>query len=181
MLLTRKPRLFILKLSTLNDLVSRSVDMGFSIESRMFGHALYTMSCMNDETLRKKFEFFRSWEFTEQECIEMFRRAPALLRSSEEKFKLGLEFYLNTVKFERTVLLHNPTILMHNMQDRVIPRYRVLQILKSKRLFKKEPSFLKVITMTEGKFLDGFILSFPDDAEALSVSYKGHTLQEVEE
>ena len=181
MLLMRQPRLFASKQSTLKDLVSRVVDMGFSIESRMFVHALYTISCLNDKTIRKKFELFQSQGFTEQECIEMFKRAPALLRASEEKLKLGMEFYMNTIKFERTLLVHRPTILMNSIKDRVIPRYRVLQILKSKRLLKKEPSFFKVLDLTDGEFLDKFISRFPDDAEELLVGYKGHILQEVDE
>lgn len=181
MLLTRQPRLFVIKQSTLKDLVSRAVDMGFSIESRMLVYALYTISCLRDETLRKKFELFRSWGFTEQECIEMFRRTPGLLRASEEKLKLGMEFFMNTMKFEKTLLVHRPTILMLSMEDRVIPRYRVLQILKSKRLLKREPSFINVLSLTDEEFLDKFISRFADDAEELLVAYKGHSLQEVDE
>lgn len=104
-----------------------------------------------------------------------------MLRASEEKLKLGMEFFMNTIKFEKTLLVHRPTILMLSMEDRVIPRYRVLQILKSKRLLKREPSFINVLSLTDEEFLDKFISRFADDAEELLVAYKGHTLQEVDE
>ncbi|GMP26259.1 hypothetical protein CsSME_00002778 [Camellia sinensis var. sinensis] len=181
MLLTRQPRLFVLPESKLRDLVLRVLDMGFSIESRMLVHALYTVSCMTGETFNRKLELFRSFGFSESECMEMFRRTPGLLRTSEDKLRVGIEFFLNDIKFERSVLVHRPNCLMHSMEERVIPRYRVLQVMKSKGLLKKMPSLIHVLSLTEEEFLAKFISKFRDDAEELLVAYKGHLLDSSEE
>ncbi|KAF2320969.1 hypothetical protein GH714_032265 [Hevea brasiliensis] len=95
MLLKRQPRLFVMQESRLRDLVSRVLNMGFSINSRMLVHALYTVSCLSDETFERKFGILKSYGFSEYECIEMFRKAPGLLRTSKEKLKLGIDFFLN--------------------------------------------------------------------------------------
>ncbi|KAJ9159620.1 hypothetical protein P3X46_025117 [Hevea brasiliensis] len=176
MLLKRQPRLFVMQESRLRDLVSRVLNMGFSINSRMLVHALYTVSCLSDETFERKFGILKSYGFSEYECIEMFRKAPGLLRTSKEKLKLGIDFFLNVVKFKKEVLLHNPTYLMHSMEERVIPRYKVLEIMKSKKIFKKEPSFINVLHLTEEEFLQKFISRFPDDALELLIVYKGNIL-----
>ncbi|KAF3964978.1 hypothetical protein CMV_010791 [Castanea mollissima] len=126
MLLTRQPWLFVIQENKLRGLVSRVLEMGFVVNSRMLVYAVYTVSCMSHETFIRKLDFIRSSGFSSDECMEMFRKAPGLLRTSEEKLKLGIEFFMNTIKLER-----------------------VLQIMKSKRLLKKEPSFLHMLNLTE--------------------------------
>ena len=63
----------------------------------------------------------------------------------------------------------------------MIPRYRVLQIMKSKRLLKKEPSFLHMLNLTEEVFLTKFIVKFSDHTEELLVAYKGRLLDSSSE
>ncbi|KAH7860632.1 hypothetical protein Vadar_015893 [Vaccinium darrowii] len=176
MLLKKRPWLFFVSETALRDLVSRVVDMGFSVDSRMLVHAMCTVSGMSAETCRRKIELFRTFGFSEDECMDMFRRAPGLLGTSEGKLKFGMEFFLYDVKLERSALFSWPTCLMYSMGERIIPRYRVLQVMKGKRLLKKEPSLLNVLDLSEEKFLEKFILRFRDDAEELLVAYKGNPL-----
>ncbi|KAL4644173.1 hypothetical protein ACB092_02G145100 [Castanea dentata] len=176
MLLTRQPWLFVIQENKLRGLVSRVLHMGFVVNSRMLVYAVYTVSCMSHETFIRKLDFIRSSGFSSDECMEMFRKSPGLLRTSEEKLKLGIEFFMNTIKLERSVLIRLPSCLMFSMEERVIPRYRVLQIMKSKRLLKKEPSFLHMLNLTEEVFLTKFIAKFSDHTEELLVAYKGHLL-----
>ena len=79
----------------------------------------------------------------------MFRRAPVMLRASKEKLKVGIEFFLNTAEFKKSVLIQSPSLLMLGMEKRVIPRYMVFQVLKLKKLFEKEPSFYKMVRFTK--------------------------------
>ncbi|KAL5767243.1 hypothetical protein ACOSQ2_014026 [Xanthoceras sorbifolium] len=176
MLLKRQPRIFIMEDSKLKGLVSRVSDLGFSVDSRMFVHGLHTVSGLSEETFGKKLDLFRSFGFTKDEYMRMFRRAPVLPRVSEKKLKLGFEFFLNKAELSKEVLVRAPWCLMLSIEERVIPRYEVLQILKSKRLLKKEPSFISVLNFTEEEFLEKFVSRFRDDAEELLVAYKGHLL-----
>ncbi|XAR49685.1 hypothetical protein NMG60_11032955 [Bertholletia excelsa] len=175
MLLTRQPHLFVMRNSALRDLVLRVSDLGFSFNSRMLVHALYTVSCLSPEAFSRKLELFTSFGFSDAETREMFIRAPALLRTSEEKLMVGLKFFLDDLKFERSVLVHWPTSLMYST-ERTISRYGVLQLIKSKGLLKNENSFVAVLSMSEQKFLDKFIFRFKDNAEELLFVYKGHLL-----
>jgi mTERF domain-containing protein len=142
----------------------------------MLVHGLYTVSCMSNETFMRKLELFRSSGFSSNECMEMFRKQPGLLRASEEKLKLGIEFFMNTIKMEKSALVRLPVSFMYDLEARVIPRYMVLEILKSKRLLKREPSFIHTLNISEEKFLAKFIAKFRDHAEELLVAYKGHLL-----
>ncbi|KAK1591963.1 hypothetical protein Q3G72_016750 [Acer saccharum] len=177
MLLKRQPRIFIMEESKLRRLGSRVSDLGFSVDSRMFVHGLQTVSGLSEETFSKKLELFRSFEFTKEEYMRMFRRAPVLPRVSEKKLKSGLNFFLNKAEFGKEMLIRAPWCLMLSIEERVIPRYEVLQILKLKRLLKKEPSFINVLNFSEEEFLEKFVGKFRDDVEELLVAYKGHLLE----
>lgn len=91
--------------------------MSFPIDSRMLVHALYTLSCMSDETIKRKFELFQSFWFTKVECLDMFKRAPRLFRVSESELYLGIEFFLNIVKFDKDVLVRRLTCLMLSLEE----------------------------------------------------------------
>ncbi|XP_022774093.1 uncharacterized protein LOC111316395 [Durio zibethinus] len=174
-LLTRQPRIFRMRESALRDLVARVVDMGFSTDSRMLVHAIHTLSCLSEQTFKKKCELLKTFGFSDNDCLVMFRRTPGVFRVSEEKMKLGIEFFLNVAKFDKNVLVSRPIFLMSSLEDRVIPRYQVLQIIKSKKLLKTDRSFLYILEYTENKFLE-FISRFPDDVEELLMAYKAHLL-----
>ncbi|KAI8536102.1 hypothetical protein RHMOL_Rhmol10G0230100 [Rhododendron molle] len=89
MLLKKQPRLFFISETALRDLLSRVLDMGFSVDSGMFVHAVSTVGGMSAETFSRKFELYRSFGFSEEECMDMFRRALVLLAVSEGKLKLA--------------------------------------------------------------------------------------------
>ncbi|WRX08051.1 Transcription termination factor [Theobroma cacao] len=179
-LLRRQPRIFRMRESALRDLVSRVLDMGFSTDSRMLVHAVHTMNRLSEQTLKKKWELLKSFGFSENDCLDMFRKAPGLFRPSEEKMKLGIVFFMSIAKVDRNVLVSRPHLWMNSLEDRVIPRYRVWQIIKLKKLLKKEPSFLNLLDYKEREFLQ-FISSFTDDVEELLMAYKAHLLHTSEE
>lgn len=181
MLLMKQPWIFVMAGSDLRDLVSKVLDMGFSVNSRMLVHALFTVNCMKNDKLTRKFELFKSFGFSEAEYMEMFRRLPSVFRTSEETLKFKLEFFMNTIKIDKTSISRYPINLMLNMEERVIPRYRVLQIIKSKKLVETQPRFFHLLCLREDKFLEKFISRFTANTEELLVAYKGHNLEPVEE
>ncbi|KAL5751747.1 hypothetical protein ACOSQ2_022254 [Xanthoceras sorbifolium] len=176
-LLKTKPRLFLTEESKLRDLVLRVSDMGFSFHSKQFVYGLCIVSSLSKETFDRKLELLRSFGFTNNEAMEMFRKQSMMFGKSEEQLKLQLDFFMNKIELNKEVLIRAPCCLTYSLAERVIPRYRVMQILKSKRLLlKKEPSFVSVLILSEEKFLEKFVAMFRDDAEELLVAYRGHLL-----
>ncbi|KAH7860282.1 hypothetical protein Vadar_011636 [Vaccinium darrowii] len=103
MLLKRRPSLMFRREQSLKNIVSRVSDMGFPIGSRMLVHAVDVVGGTSVETFNRKIELYSTFGFSADECMEMFRRAPTLLGTSEGKLKLGMEFFLNEVKLERNL------------------------------------------------------------------------------
>ncbi|CAH9146576.1 unnamed protein product [Cuscuta epithymum] len=175
-LFRRQPSIFALSLPKLKELVSRVVELGVLTDSRMLAHGLHSLSCISSETFKRKLGLFKSYGFSEEECMRMFSRSPALLRTSERKIRFGVDFFLNTIELERSLLIARPSVLMLSMEERVVPRYRVLNLLKAKKLLKKEPSFFEALSSTEGCFVEKYIAKFPAEAEELLSAYKAHLL-----
>uniref|UniRef100_M1A7E2 Uncharacterized protein n=1 Tax=Solanum tuberosum TaxID=4113 RepID=M1A7E2_SOLTU len=53
------------------------------------------------------------------------------------------------------------------MKERVIPRYQVFQLIKSKKLMKKDPTFYDMMCLTEHLFLEKYVSRFTEIAEEL--------------
>ncbi|XP_058186996.1 transcription termination factor MTEF1, chloroplastic-like [Rhododendron vialii] len=158
------------------DLISRVLDMGFFVDSRMLVHVVHAVCSISGETFSRKIELFRNFGFSEEECMDMVRRTPALLIVSEGKLKLGIDFFLKEVKLGRNALVSYPICLMFSMEKRVVPRYRVLRVIMSKGLLQKEPSLSYLLTISEVEFLGRFISRFPDDGKEILEIYKGDLL-----
>ncbi|XP_010530413.1 PREDICTED: transcription termination factor MTERF5, chloroplastic-like [Tarenaya hassleriana] len=175
-LLKKQPRLLISEENKLRVYVSRALDLGFSVNSGMLAHAVHALSCLSEKTFDRKMKTFLDHGFSEDQTREMIRRAPGLVRCSTDKLKLGMEFYMETMGIKRETLVKRPCMLMHSMEERVIPRVKVLQVLRGKGLLKKkEPSVLEMLQLSEKDFLEKFISRFGDEHTMdLLVAYKGH-------
>ena len=171
--MTRQPRLLIMGELEVRKLVSRLLEIGFRIDSRMFVHGLYTLSCLSEESFRRKVELFESFGFSEDEVLGMFRKAPGLFRTSGGKLRGGIEFFMNVVGFEKELLVRRPTVLMLSLEERVIPRYNVLNVMMEKKLLKKRPKFSNVTWLPEAEFLEKYVLKNRDYGEELLLVYKG--------
>jgi len=177
LILIKNSRILIAPQSRIRDYVLQAEKLGFHQNSRMFVHAFHTLCCLSHKTFRKKLDLIQRFGFSNDESLQMFKKAPPMLRVSEKKLKAGIEFFLDTVMLPKSALVNRPMVLMYSMEDRVFPRFRVFQLLKSQNLCKKVPSFLYVLNLSEDMFLERFISKFKENAEALLIAYTGHCLE----
>ncbi|KAJ4841171.1 hypothetical protein Tsubulata_030196 [Turnera subulata] len=176
MLLRRHPMLFVKEESFLKSIVSKTLSFGFTVESRMFVHGLVSAGTMSDDKVEEKVQVFKSFGISKEECCQMFVVAPSLMRTSERKLRLAIDFFLNTVKFEREELVRRAVLLIYSLEERVIPRYMVTEVIKSKRLLKKEPKFSSLVLLTDEEFEQKYIFRFKDNVEELLTAYRAHLL-----
>ncbi|KAK6125757.1 hypothetical protein DH2020_040497 [Rehmannia glutinosa] len=153
-LLLRQPRIFIVRKEKLRELVSRAVNMDFTIGSRMLVHAIHCFSCMNIKTLDGRFEVLRMFGFSKDEVALMFRKSPFVFEFSEAKLRWKLEFFLNNLKIDKLVLVQQPGFLTYSIEERVVPRYKVLEILKSKGLLRTRSTIGSAMHVSNRKFLE---------------------------
>ncbi|KAL6576027.1 hypothetical protein OROHE_000498 [Orobanche hederae] len=173
-LLLRRTGIFSMSEEKVEQVVSRALDMGFTLGSKMLVHAVCSLSSLNIKTLNGKFEAVRVFGFSDDELLSMFRQSPCAFNPSEAKLRWKYEFFLNNLKIDKLVLVKYPVLMTFSVEKRVIPRFKVLAILKSRKLCRKDLSFYYVMCMSNSRFLQDCILRFKDDAGELLSAYNDH-------
>ncbi|KAH6830571.1 hypothetical protein C2S53_015322 [Perilla frutescens var. hirtella] len=179
-LLLCRTRLFTMPIEKIEQLVSRAADMNFNMGSRMLAHAIAILGCVSIKTLNGKIEVLRVFEFSKDEVDSMFGKWPYIFGLSETNLRCKLEFFLNNLKINKSMLVQNPILLSFSIKERVTPRYKVLEILKSRRLVSTDLSLITAMSPPNQKFFEKYILPFTNDAEELLLAYKGNILDTPE-
>ncbi|KAL4197502.1 hypothetical protein AMTRI_Chr04g188570 [Amborella trichopoda] len=153
------PRVLVLNPDLVKSVILRVDELGFSRDASLYVHAIGVMSSLTKEKWEEKIKLFQSFGLSEKDVITAFKRAPHVLLVSEEKIRCAMEFYLNTLKFDGPYMILHPTLLMYSFEGRVVPRHRVVEHLRSKRLLRKSPSLSTVCDLTEKSFLSKFVMN----------------------
>ncbi|KAL6502619.1 hypothetical protein OROHE_024272 [Orobanche hederae] len=181
MLLKTELRLFSLCETELNNLVTRAIEMGFVMGSRMLVYGILALYSNSVETFNRKFKLLQSFDFTRDECTKMFVKAPFLLKRSEATLRHAIEFLIDTLMLDKSVLVGTPILVGLSMEKRIIPRYKFIEMIKSRRLLRKEPRFTSVLLMTNKRFLENYILRFDNDAKDLQIAFENILLESSKE
>ncbi|KAL6523723.1 hypothetical protein OROGR_017326 [Orobanche gracilis] len=181
MLLKTELRLFSSCEKELNSLVTRAIEMGFVMGSRMLVYGILALYSNSVETFDRKFKLLQSFDFTRDECHKMFVKAPFLLKRSEATLRHGIEFLIGTLMLDKSVLVGRPILVGLSMEKRIIPRYKLIEMIKSMRLLRKEPRFTTVLLMTHKKLLENYVLRFDNDAKDLQIAYENFLLESSKE
>ncbi|KAK9111410.1 hypothetical protein Scep_018929 [Stephania cephalantha] len=139
------------------ELVENISEMGLNPSSMQFVNALYIFAGMSVNTLESKLRIFESYGWSEDEIVSAIRNQPVCISISKEKLNVGLNFFMNKLKWEPSKLAKDANLLGLSLEKRVIPRWMVIQYLHSKCLIKDAVSIRCVLKLTEAKFLDKFL------------------------
>ncbi|KAF6147325.1 hypothetical protein GIB67_025884, partial [Kingdonia uniflora] len=71
---------------------------------------------LSKATWEAKMEIFRSYGFSENELISMFRNSPKFMRISEKKLKSGLYFFINKLELEPSYLVKYASLLTCSLE-----------------------------------------------------------------
>lgn len=72
-------------------------------------------------------------------------------------------------------IARRPLLHVYSLEQRMIPRYSVIQVLKKKGLVKKKISFYSFVIYSEKKFLEKFVTRFHPSVHQLLNIYKNHS------
>ncbi|MCE0481225.1 hypothetical protein HAX54_038802 [Datura stramonium] len=158
-LFLRNPRIFLQKPEWLEDIVRR-VEKDFCIpkDSWMFFYGVKMLSSLSKSSLEMKLGIFRSFGWSDSDIITMVQRLPLCLTISEAKLSNVLKFFMGELEYESSYLASHPTLLMFSLEKRVLPRIKILELLKEKQLIKRVPCFYTVIKCSECQFLENYVL-----------------------
>ncbi|XP_059631375.1 uncharacterized protein LOC132274188 [Cornus florida] len=173
------PRFFLFKPTRIRECVKIVDEMGFNRECKTFLHAIQVISRMSKETWELKLDVFKSLGFSEDDILSVFRRQPMVFAVSERKIKEITQLFLSTGKFDISLVVKNPDLLILSVENRLKPRLRVMEVLERRNLLLKKPSMMTVFQMTDKKFLEKYVIPYSDEVGELFVVEKASLTAEI--
>ncbi|KAJ0975157.1 hypothetical protein J5N97_017122 [Dioscorea zingiberensis] len=119
--------------------------MGIPRGSKMFVWALNTLRIITKDKLDGKLGVMKSLGWSEADFLSAFQKSPIFLTVSETMLKKKVDFLVNEAGCKPSELAQNPILLMFSLDKRLIPRYHVMQVLKSKSLNNVKYSLVSIM------------------------------------
>ncbi|KAI6676017.1 hypothetical protein NL676_036813 [Syzygium grande] len=157
-LMVYQPRALVMNVEKMASVVESIKGLGMEPSSANFIHGLRVMSSLKESTWHKKVENFKSLGWSQEECWSMFVRRPLCFALSEKKIRRTVDFYLNNASIGREVIVGQPLLLQFSVDKRLWPRHRVVTVLRSKGLLKKQKSIVMPFKLSEKLFLEKYVM-----------------------
>ncbi|XP_022760918.1 transcription termination factor MTERF15, mitochondrial-like [Durio zibethinus] len=125
----RQPRSLICDLARFKEIVEEIKRMGIDSSRLKFVEAAIALRSMSKSTLEKKFDVYRRWGWSDQEIFEAFQKYPSCMKVSEVKIMAIMDFLVNKMGFNSTLVAKQSSILSRSLEKRIVPRALFVQEL----------------------------------------------------
>ncbi|KAJ8530882.1 hypothetical protein K7X08_023763 [Anisodus acutangulus] len=171
--LKRAPWYITQKPEWVKDLVHR-VENEFRVpcDSPSFLYGFKVLASQKKSTLDRKFRIFKIFGWSCDDILQMFQKLPFCVALSEVRIQRALNLFMKELGFETAFIVSRPTILSFSLEKRVVPRLNVLKSLDEKKFERKKLALYIVLSLTESKFLEHFVLPYKDQIPDLSEPLK---------
>ncbi|XP_059632779.1 uncharacterized protein LOC132275331 [Cornus florida] len=167
--LTTQPRSFVINGDRLKEIVEDAKKMGFNPSQFLFVDAVRALSSISKSTWKRKMEVYEKWGWSKEDTMLAFTKLPGCMRVSEEKIMATLNFYVNTMGWQASLIAHRPKLMKLSLGKRIIPRCSVLEVLLAKGLIKKPISLHALLESRESMFLQKFVTCYEEAPQLLKL------------
>jgi mTERF domain-containing protein len=158
-------------LDSLRQILDLIEELGIPRGSRMFLCGLKAISNFSIGKIKNNAEFFKNtYGWSQEEVCGAFRKYPHILKYSEEKVSLSMNFLMSKAGIEAMSIASKPRILGCSLEKVLIPRYTVLSTLQNKGLMKKWSLFTACL-VSEIRFREIYVVPYEKDVPRLSEAY----------
>ncbi|KAM3704565.1 hypothetical protein ACJW31_03G015000 [Castanea mollissima] len=171
-LIKKCPRIITTGAFRFKEIVEEVKEMGFNPLGLSFILAIFAMRGMNKSTWERKVNAYKRWGLSEEEILVAFGRSPQCIMASEDKIMRVMDFLVNKMGLEASLIVKRPKLLNFSLEKRLIPRASVIQVLQSKGLIKKLFYLPAVFEDAEELFLQKFVMPYEKEASELLQLYK---------
>ncbi|XP_055834563.1 transcription termination factor MTERF5, chloroplastic-like [Solanum dulcamara] len=154
--LTQKPE-------RIKDLLHR-LENDFQVprDSPSFLYGFHVLSSQKTSALDRKIGIFKSFGWSDNDILEMFRKLPLCVGLSEVRIQEKLNLFMTELGFGPAYLVSHLAILGFSLEKRVLPRMQVFKILDEKKLERRKLDLYHALCLTETKFINYFVLPYKD-------------------
>ncbi|KAM3684839.1 hypothetical protein ACB098_11G075900 [Castanea mollissima] len=154
------------------EIVEEVKEMGINPLGASFVNAVSVIRQMNKSRWERKVNAYKRWGLYEDEILVAFAKNPCCFRASEDKIMRVMDFLVNQMGLEASIIVKRPSLISLSLEKRLIPRALAIQFLQSKGLVKKNFYLPTAFEYVEELFLQRFVLPNKEEASELLQLYK---------
>jgi mTERF domain-containing protein, mitochondrial len=109
-------RVFCLKPMALREAAARVEELGIKCGSGMFCCALAFVALMSKEDVSKKIELLHKIDFSQDDALDVVRKAPSVLALSDEKIRRVMDFLTKDVGLESPYIAQRPALFGYSFE-----------------------------------------------------------------
>ncbi|XP_073299910.1 transcription termination factor MTERF8, chloroplastic-like [Primulina huaijiensis] len=174
LLLTHHPETLVEETDVFKEAVKKVLEMGFDPLRSTFVLALHVVAEKTNRRIWDQcYETYRSWGWSKDDVYLAFRRHPNCMILSQNKISRTMDFLVNNMGWDSRIVLSCPAVLLFNLENRIIPRCSVIQVLSSRGLISKEVKLSVSLLPSEARFLEKFVTKYEEEVPQLFDVYKG--------
>jgi mTERF domain-containing protein len=163
-------RLLTMKPDCLREAAKRVEELGINRSSPMFRYALCLVAFMSKQDVANKIGILKKVGFSQHHVSEIVRKAPTILGASEDRIHRVIDFWMRDVGLELQYIAQRPALIMYSVQRRLLPRHRLLNVLREKGLRNLELNYYTA-AMGEKTFVEKFVTPYKDIVPGLAEDY----------
>ncbi|XVF28355.1 hypothetical protein REPUB_Repub15cG0022500 [Reevesia pubescens] len=152
--------------------VEKVKEMGFNPMRVTFVVAVLVLNCMTKSAWDRKFDVYKKCGWSEKEIVEAFRRYPSFITLSEEKIVKKMDFLVNEMGLQSSLIAKRPRVITQSLEKRIVPRGLFARDLLSKGLVKKKFELQALFESSEKSFIEKFVNRYKADAPELLKLYQ---------
>ncbi|XP_041001675.1 transcription termination factor MTERF6, chloroplastic/mitochondrial-like [Juglans microcarpa x Juglans regia] len=171
-LLKYNPRSLIVNPVRFREILEEVKEMGFNPLRLNFAIAVVAFRAMRKSTWESKVDVYKKWGWSEDEVFVAFKRHPWCMMASKDKIMGAMDFFVNKMSLDPSVVFKRPALVSLSLEKRLIPRGLVVQVLFAKGLVKKDISMTSLFECPDETFLRKFVMPHKEEASELLKLYK---------
>ncbi|KAG6487401.1 uncharacterized protein LOC122011027 [Zingiber officinale] len=162
LVLKSHPNFIVQNPDSLRALVDRAEGIGITRGSGVFLRLLDVLNEVSGEKFEAQFKLMNSFGWSNSDFITAIKKFPYFLGLSTELLQRKMEFLVNDVEISPSNIAYCPMPLGLSLEKTLIPRFRVMEILKSEGLWTSKMKLQTLFSLSGPRFLRSFVLPYKD-------------------
>lgn len=148
-------------------------ELGVSPSHGIFPHAFGVIARMYPSKWKCKMDNYLSLGWTEEQVKQAFVRHPYCLSVSVDKVTLIWHFFADKLGWTPEYVSASPMLISLSYEKRLLPRYRVLDILASKGVIRRIR--ISHLILGEKKFVEKYVTNYLEKIPQVLEAYRAGT------
>lgn len=159
--------------SLFDDTLAAMKELGVSPSHSMFPHAFGVIARMHPSGWKRKMDNYLSLGWTEEQVKQAFVRHPYCISVSVDKLRLIWHLFADKLGWSPEYVSVSPMLMSLSYEKRLLPRYRVLDILVSKGVLRRIR--IAHLILGEKKFVEKYVTNYLETIPQVLEAYRAGT------